>query len=86
MLEMQSLVCGAYIQETKMKMKPETEIRNLKRELNRISKDRDLYMRDEKKALRERAAYLKISVEAKQEVEEWKKRFDLLLAMTLDKE
>ena len=60
-----------------------TEIRNLKRELNLVRKDRDLYMRDERKALQERANYCKLAVEAKQEVGEWKNRFDLLLAMKL---
>lgn len=56
-------------------MKPETEIRNLKRDIKRWYAERET-LRTERESYRIRAT------KAEQEVAEWKRRFDALLAHT----
>ena len=54
-------------------MKPETEIRNLKREVNKLR-------RDYTNASDARRVLLMERDEARREIADWKERFDLLLS------
>ena len=60
-------------------MKPETEIRNLKREVRSANSERD-YLRSQLRALEsKRTATETRAVKAEAEVADWKRRFDIVL-------